>query len=102
MDDSQLATLKALANGKRLLILKYLRDPELHFPAQIDGDLVRDGVCADFIREKLRLSPAAITQHLKVLSAAGLVRRTRIKQWAFFKRCERRIKSFTRSLSREL
>src|SRR5262249_51094351 len=37
--------LKALANVKRLEILNWLRDPRAHFPPQVDGDLVTDGVC---------------------------------------------------------
>src|SRR5256885_4536206 len=70
---SKLPILKALASDKRLLILHYLKDPTTHFPRQIDGDLVEDGVCADFIREKLGISAATATQHLKVLAAAGLI-----------------------------
>ena len=84
----QLGALKALANEKRLLILHYLKDPVAHFPPQVDGDLVEDGVCADFIRDKLGISAATATQHLKVLSHAGLIRGKRVKQWVFYKRCE--------------
>lgn len=98
---SRLPIIKALASEKRLLILHYLKDPTKHFPRQIDGDLVEDGVCADFIREKLGVSAATATQHLKVLASAGLIRGTRIKQWTFFKRCEDAIAS-VRQLSDEL
>jgi len=83
-----LPIVKALASDKRLLILHYLKEPTHHFPKQVDGDLVEDGVCADFIRDKLGVSAATATQHLKVLAAAGLVRGKRIKQWTFFKRCD--------------
>lgn len=98
---SKLPMLKALASDKRLLILHYLKDPTRHFPKQVDGDLVEDGVCADFIREKLGVSAATATQHLKVLTAAGLIRGKRIKQWTFFKRCDDAIAS-VRQLSDEL
>jgi DNA-binding transcriptional ArsR family regulator len=98
---SKLAILKALASDKRLLILRYLKDPAKHFPKQIDGDLVEDGVCADFIREKLGISAATATQHLKILAAAGLIRGKRIKQWTFFKRREKVIASL-RTLFGEL
>ena len=98
---SKLPILKALASDKRLLILHYLKAPTKYFPRQIDGDLVEDGVCADFIREKLGVSAATATQHLKILTAAGLVRGTRIKQWTFFKRCDDAIAS-VRALSDEL
>jgi DNA-binding transcriptional ArsR family regulator len=84
-----LSAVKALSNDKRLLILYYLKNPKTHFPAQIDGDLIEDGVCADFIREKLGLSAATTTQHLKVLAGAGLVRGKRCKKWVFYKRCEK-------------
>jgi DNA-binding transcriptional ArsR family regulator len=98
---SKLPIIKALASDKRLLILHYLKDPTRHFPKQVDGDLVKDGVCADFIREKLGVSAATATQHLKVLANAGLIRGTRIKQWTFFKRREDAIAS-VRQLSDEL
>jgi DNA-binding transcriptional ArsR family regulator len=98
---SKLPVLKALASDKRLLILHYLKEPTRHFPRQVDGDLVKDGVCADFIREKLGISAATATQHLKILAAAGLVRGKRIKQWTFFKRCDDAIAS-VRQLSDEL
>lgn len=84
----QIDAIKALANEKRLLILHYLKYPKDHFPPQVDGDLVEDGVCADFIRGKLGISAATATQHLKMLSHAGLIRGKRVKQWVFYKRCE--------------
>lgn len=39
---------KALASPVRLRILRLLKDPTANFPPQVDGDLRRDGVCADF------------------------------------------------------
>jgi DNA-binding transcriptional ArsR family regulator len=83
--------LKALGNDKRLLILDWLRDPEAHFPPQRDGDLVRDGVCALFIAEKLGVSAPTCGEHLKLLAHAGLIRGKKIKQWVFYKRNEARI-----------
>ena len=38
--------IKALANERRLRILEWLKNPRAHFPPQVDGDLVKDGVCA--------------------------------------------------------
>lgn len=86
-----LEVLKALASDKRLLILEWLKDPTAHFPAQRDGDLVDDGVCALFITEKLGVSAPTAGEHLKVLSAAGLIRGKKIKQWVFYRRDEERI-----------
>lgn len=90
--------LKALANEKRLLILEWLRDPTAHFPPQRDGDLVQDGVCSLFIAEKLGVSQPTCGEHLKVLSRAGLIRGTKIKQWVFYQRDEARIKQARRQL----
>jgi ArsR family transcriptional regulator len=83
--------LKALANARRLEVLNWLKDPRAHFPPQVDGDLVKDGVCGLFIAQKLRVTPPTASEHLRILSAAGLVRGKRIKQWTFYKRDERRI-----------
>jgi DNA-binding transcriptional ArsR family regulator len=97
-----LDVLKALASDKRLLVLAYLKDPVAHFPSQVDGDLVKDGVCADFIKEKLGVSPATTTQHLKILSAVGLIRGKRIKQWVFYKRCEDRVAAIKKLVGKEI
>jgi DNA-binding transcriptional ArsR family regulator len=83
--------IKALGNEKRLQVLEWLRDPVANFPAQRDGDLVEDGVCALFIADKLRVSAPTCGGHLKLLSQAGLIRGKKIKQWVFYKRVEDRI-----------
>jgi DNA-binding transcriptional ArsR family regulator len=83
--------LRALANDRRLQILEWLKDPHAHFPPQVDGDLVDDGVCGGFIADKLGVSQPTASEHLKVLAQAGLIRGKRIKQWTFYKRDEERI-----------
>lgn len=90
--------LRALANDRRLQILDWLKDPRAHFPPQVDGDLVKDGVCGCFIADKLGVSQPTASEHLKVLVQAGLVRAKRIKQWTFYKRDEARIKEIKRAL----
>lgn len=85
--------IRALGNERRLLILEWLKDPVVHFPAQRDGDLVADGVCGVLIAEKLGISQPTLSEHLKVLSQAGLVRAKRIKQWTFYQRDEARIRA---------
>ncbi|MBP2325510.1 ArsR family transcriptional regulator [Kibdelosporangium banguiense] len=82
---------KALANDKRLLILRWLKDPVANFPPQRDGDLVADGVCSLLIAQKLGVSQPTCGEHMKVLSRAGLVRGRKIKQWVFYQRDEQRI-----------
>ena len=89
--------MKALANERRLQILDWLRDPVAHFPPQVDGDLVKDGVCGVFIARKLGVGQPTASEHLRVLARAGLVRGKRIKQWTFFKRDEKRIAEVKRA-----
>jgi ArsR family transcriptional regulator len=84
--------LRAIANARRLQILEWLRAPRRHFPPQVDGDLVKDGVCGVLIAQKLGVTHPTLSEHLKVLSQAGLIRGKRIKQWTFYKRDEARIK----------
>ena len=79
---------RALANERRLQILQWLKDPRAHFPPQVDGDLVKDGVCVVLIAKKLGVSQPTATEHLKILARAGLVRPKRIRQWTFYKRDE--------------
>ena len=63
---------------------------DCHF-TQVDGDLIDDGVCGALIAEKLGVSQPTVSEHMKVLTQAGLVSAKRIKQWTFYKRNEKRI-----------
>lgn len=94
--------IKALANEKRLQILDWLKDPAAHFPPQVDGDLVEDGVCAVLIADKLGISPATLSEHMRVLSQSGLVRAKRIRQWVFYRRDEERIAAVKARLKERL
>ena len=91
--------LRALAKDRRLLILDWLKHPRRHFPPQVDGDLVQDGVCGVLIARKLRISQPTASEHLKILAQAGLIRGKRIKQWTFYKRQERAIAQIKRRFS---
>jgi ArsR family transcriptional regulator len=90
--------MRALGNERRLQILEWLKDPEAHFPPQVDGDLVRDGVCGVFIAERLGLSQPTVSEHLRVLVQAGLLRPTRVKQWTFYRRDEAAIRALKRAI----
>jgi DNA-binding transcriptional ArsR family regulator len=83
--------IKALANESRLEILRWLKDPRSHFPPQVDGDLIEDGVCGLFIAQKLGVGQPTASEHLRILVQAGLIRAKRIRQWTFYKRDEKRI-----------
>jgi ArsR family transcriptional regulator len=93
---------KALANERRLQILEWLKDPERHFRPQVDGDLVKDGVCGVLIAEKLGVSQPTVSEHLKVLTQAGLLRSKRIKQWTFYRRDEPSIRSIKSAIRAKL
>jgi len=90
--------LKALANERRLQILEWLRDPRAHFRAQLDGDLVEDGVCGVLIAEKLGVSPPTLSEHMRILTGCGLVRAKRIKGWTMYKRDEKAIAAFKKAI----
>ena len=90
--------LKALANERRIQILGWLRDPRAHFPPQVDGDLVEDGVCGVFIAEKLGVTAPTLSEHMRILAGAGLVRAKRIKGWTMYKRNEQAIAAAKRAI----
>ena len=89
---------RALANKNRIEIMFWLQNPRRHFPPQVAGDLVRDGVCGCLIAEKLRVSHPTASEHLKILSQAGLIRGKRIKQWTFYKRDESTIRKIKKTV----
>lgn len=91
--------LRALANEKRFQIMKWLVDPIPHFPAQIDGDLVDDGVCVGAITAKINLKQPTVTSHMKILEEAGLVTSKKIKNWVFYKPNTEKISTFIDNIS---
>ena len=94
--------LRALASDRRLLILDWLKDPRAHFPAQEHGDLVEDGVCGVRIAEKLEVAAPTLSEHMKILQQAGLVRSKRIKQWTFYRRDEQQISELKKVIQDEI
>src|SRR5271157_4701888 len=90
--------IRALANERRLQILEWLKDPTKHSPPQVDGDLVKDGVCGCLIARKLRISQPTTSEHMKILCQAGLTRPKRIKKWTFYKRDEAKIKRIEKTI----
>jgi DNA-binding transcriptional ArsR family regulator len=53
-----------------------------------------------WIAEKLGVSQPTLSEHMRVLSAAGLVRAKRIKQWTFYRRNEERIAALKREFAK--
>jgi ArsR family transcriptional regulator len=93
-----LEALRALDNERRLQILRWLKEPTRNFPPQVDGDLVEDGVCGLNIAEKLGVSQPTVSEHMRLLVRAGLVRPKRIKQWTFYRRDDQRLAEVLRAL----
>jgi DNA-binding transcriptional ArsR family regulator len=94
--------MRALANQRRLQILEWLKDPTAHFPPQVDGDLVKDGVCGLLLARKLRVSQPTLSEHMRILAQAGLVQSKRIKQWTFYRRDEQRIRQLKRAIASQV
>ena len=95
-------SVKAIANEKRLQILEWLKSPEDHFPPQTYGHLVKDGVCGLFIADKLGVTAPTASEHLRLLTQAGLIRGKRIRQWTFYKRDEKKIAELKRAFKAAL
>ncbi|HEY6849763.1 MAG TPA: helix-turn-helix domain-containing protein [Terracidiphilus sp.] len=93
---------RALANERRIEILDWLKDPIAHFRTQVDGDLAVDGVCGLLIAEKLGVSQPTASEHLKILTQAGLLQSKRIRQWTFYKRDEARITELKTFINKNL
>jgi len=97
-----LRALKALASDTRLTVLQWLKNPVANFPPQVDGDLIKDGVCADFIRQKLGIAAATASRHLTLLTEAGLLIATREKGWTFYRRNDPAIRKFIKEIQANL
>ena len=94
--------LRALANPRRLQILEWLANPRAHFPKQVEGDLVKDGVCGVLIAHKLKVSQPTVSEHLRILTEVGILKGKRIKQWTFYRRDEARIRRIKNEFGRVL
>jgi DNA-binding transcriptional ArsR family regulator len=93
-------SLKALASDRRREVLEWLKHPRRYFPPQEAGDLVKDGVCGLLIARKLKVTQPTASEHLRILTAAGIIRGKRIKQWTFYKRDEAAIRRLKREIGR--
>lgn len=94
---------KALANPERLQILRWLREPERHFPVErAIADPGEVGVCVSHIQEKTGLAQSTVSAYMAALQRAGLVHATRVGKWTHYKRDEARIAEFVAALGRSL
>jgi ArsR family transcriptional regulator len=102
VSDEIVLVLRALGNERRLRILEWLKDPEAHFPPQVDGDLVRDGVCALLIADKMDISQPTLSEHMRILVQAKLVEPKRVKKWTFYRRNNDHIKKIKKMMSENI
>ncbi|HEU5028157.1 MAG TPA: metalloregulator ArsR/SmtB family transcription factor [Spirillospora sp.] len=94
---------KALANPVRLQLLRWLREPERHFPVEeAIADPAEVGVCVSHIQAKIGLAQSTVSAYMAALERAGLVRSTRVGKWTHYKRDEDRIAWFVAALGRSL
>lgn len=90
--------LAALANENRIAVLRWLAEPRAHFPPQVHADIEEVGACGVFIADKLGVSPATASAHVKLLVDAGFVTAQRIGKWTYFKRHDAALKATGREL----
>ncbi len=93
---------KILSNSTRVQILKWLKEPEAHFPPHQDIDHFDDGVCVGYIQDKAGLSQSTISTYLNAMQNAKLVIPTRHGKWTYYKRNEEVIKRYLDTLLVEL
>lgn len=94
--------MSVLGNERRLRILGWLGEPPAHFPPQVDGDLVDDGVCLASIAAKLGISQPAASRHMELLSSIGCVVPKPLGRWTFYRRNEAGISAALAAISRAL
>lgn len=89
----------ALACPSRLAIIQWLKAPADHFPPQVHADIETVGVCGTFFADKLKVTPATASAHLRILLDTGLIESTRIGKWTYFKRKDGALLAFSKSLA---
>lgn len=93
---------KILSNKTRIDILRWLKEPEAHFPPHKDIDHFNDGVCVGYIQDKAGLSQSTISTYLSAMQNAGLVIPARHGKWTYYKRNEKVIQEYIEHLQKEL
>jgi DNA-binding transcriptional ArsR family regulator len=97
MDINRLSS--ALACPSRLAIIRWLKSPGDHFPPQVHADIIAIGVCGAYVAEKLGVTAATASAHLRILVDVGLLSSTRIGKWTYFKRNDETLAAFSANLA---
>jgi len=88
--------LKALSHPTRIEFLEWMKQPEQHFSDQYHP--LEMGICAKQFERRCGLSQSTVSAHLSTLEKAGLVKTSRVGQWAFYSRDEEKIADFVTNL----
>jgi ArsR family transcriptional regulator len=92
--------LKAIAHPVRISFLEWMREPHRHFSDQVHP--LDMGICANQFEKQCGLSQSTVSSHLSVLEKSGLVKASRVGQWAFYSRDEAAIERFLNDLKSSL
>lgn len=95
-DSKMAAILHAIADPVRRRILHSLKEKG------ISSVGATSGLCASDIEARIPLSQPTISHHMAILRKARLVKATKIGQWVLYRRNEAELKSFCKTLKREL
>jgi len=97
---------KALSNETRLSIIKWLKNPQEHFPPQggsLDGEVdLKGGVCVSSIHQKAGGSQSTVSNYLDMLQRAGLLLSERHGKWTYYRRNEETIQKLSEYIGKEL
>ncbi len=97
---------KALSNETRLYIIKWLKNPQEHFPPQggsLDEEVdLKGGVCVSSIHQKVGGSQSTVSNYLDMLQRAGLLLSERHGKWTYYRRNEETIQKLSAYIGKEL
>lgn len=97
---------KALANETRLHILKWLKEPEKHFPPQgihiPEGEHFENCACVGAICDKAGISQSTVSSYLDMLQRANLLESKRFGKWTYYRRNEETIQQLAEFIGKEL
>jgi DNA-binding transcriptional ArsR family regulator len=92
----------ALSNPTRLEIMRWLKNPKLHFTPHVKVDGFGMGVCVGKIHDKTGLSQSTTSHYLSILQNAELLIATRIGKWTYYKPNENTINEYLEKLKTEI
>jgi DNA-binding transcriptional ArsR family regulator len=97
---------RALSNKSRIDVLRWLKNPEDHFPPQGEhvpvGTNLKGGVCVGSITEKCALSQSTVSHYLDMLQRAGLLKSERYGKWMYYRRDEKVISELAKYIKTDL